>query len=141
MTSTAHRGPRPAYYQRIVLDGSETRADLLARGMPSRTVTRARTRGWYTTHYHTPQYPQEEGPGQFAALQNPYAFAMAQVQHVVRERAYSLPRQDLDDAIQDAVLWAWERRHCTHIADFVGYISTVIREKLRTRFARQGGVV
>ena len=141
MIPTAHHGPRPDSYQRIVLSGTDTRAELLARGLPYRTVTRALTQGWYTVNYHTPQYPQAEGPGQFAALQNPYGFASAQVRHVMRERVCALPRQDVEDAIQDAVLWAWERRHCTHIADFVGYISTVIREKLRKRFARQGGAV
>ena len=141
MTPTAHRGPRPEYCHRVVLRGTDTRADLLARGLPYRTVTRALTRGWYTINYHTPQYPQQEGPGQFAALQNPYGFARAQVQHVLRERACRLSTPDLEDAIQDALLWCWERRHCTHIADFVGYLSTVIREKLRKRLARQGGAV
>ncbi len=123
-----------------MLRGTETRAELLARGVPYRTVTRALTRGWYTVDYHAPQYPQEEGPGQFAALQNPYAFARAQVQHVLRERACRLEAYEaVEDCMQDALLWAWERRHCTHIVDFVGYIATVIREKLRKRLARQPG--
>jgi DNA-directed RNA polymerase specialized sigma24 family protein len=39
----------------------------------------------------------------------------------------------VEDAVQDALLWAWERRHCAHIADFPAYISTVIRQKLRQR--------
>ena len=141
MTPTAHHGPRPDYYQRVVLRGTETRADLLARRLPSRTASRALHRGWYTVNYHSPQYPQQEGPGQCAALQNPYAFASTQVRHVMHERACPLSTPDREDAIQDAVLWAWERRHCTHIADFPAYVSTVIREKLRKRLARQGGTV
>jgi hypothetical protein len=133
-----HRGPRPDYYQRIWLDGTETRADLLARGVPSRTVTRALKRGWYTQHYHRLQYPQDEGPGLFATLTNPYAFATAQVRHVLRTHAWGdVTPEDFEDAIQDALLWAWERRHCTHIADFPAYISTLIREKLRKRPRRR----
>ena len=40
-------------------------------------------------------------------------------------------REDFEDAVQDALLCAWERRHCAHITDFPGYLSAVIREKLR----------
>ena len=107
---------------------------LLARGVPYRTVTRALKQGWYTQHYHHLQYPQDEGPGLFATLQNPYAFATAQVRHVLRTHAWGdVAPEDLEDAVQDALLWAWERRHCTHITDFPAYISTLIREKLRKR--------
>jgi DNA-directed RNA polymerase specialized sigma24 family protein len=89
--------------------------------------------------YHRPtQYPQKEGPGLFPTLTNPYAFATAQVRHVLRAQGCGvLTREDVDDAVQDALLWAWERRHCAHIADFPGYISAVIREKLRKRSWRR----
>ncbi len=128
------RGPWPKHYRRIQLDGTETRADLLARGVPYRTVSKALKRGWYTQQYHHPQYPQDEGPGLFATLTNPYAFATAQVRHVLRAHAWGdVAPEDMEDAVQDALVWAWERRHCAHIADFPAYISTVIREKLRKR--------
>jgi hypothetical protein len=127
-----HRGPRPEHYRRIQLDGTETTADLRAQGVPARTARTAVKRGWYTQHYHHLQYPQEEGPGLFTTLQNPYAFATAQVRHVLRTHAWGdVTPEDLEDAVQDALLWAWERRHCRHITDFPAYISTVIREKLR----------
>ena len=72
-----------------------------------------------------------------AILTNPYAFAMAQVRHVWRTHAWStLTREDFDDAVQDELLWAWERRHCAYITDFPGYISAVIRGKLRRRECR-----
>jgi hypothetical protein len=129
-----HRGPRPEHYQRIWLDGTETTAELRVRGVPARTARTAVKRGWYTQHYHHLQYPQDEGPGLFATLTNPYAFATAQVRHVLRAHVWGeVTPEDLEDAVQDALLWAWERRHCTHIADFPAYISTVIREKLRKR--------
>jgi hypothetical protein len=128
------RGPRPEHYRRIQLDGTETTAELRARGVPARTARTAVKRGWYTQHYHHPQYPQDEGPGLFATLTNPYAFATAQVRHVLREQAWGdVTPEDVEDAVQDALLWAWERRHCRHIAHFPSYISTVIREKLRQR--------
>ena len=85
-----------------------------------------------------PQYPQDEGPGLFATLTNPYAFATAQVRYVLRTQAWgALPPEDFEDAVQDALLWAWERRHCAHLTapDFPGYISAVIRGKLRRRGA------
>ncbi len=102
MTPTAHRGPRHEHYQRILLDGTETRASLLGRGLPYRSVTRALKYGWYTRHYHQPQYPQEAGPGAFTQLQNPYAFATAQVQHVFRERACRL---EAYEAFEDGSCW------------------------------------
>ena len=121
-------------YQRIWLDGTETRADLLARGVPDRTVSTALKRGWYTQHYRRPQYPQDEGPGLFATLTNPYAFVTAQVRHVLRTHAWgAVALEDFEDIVQDALLWAWERRHCAHITDFPAYMSTVIRQKLRQR--------
>ena len=102
--------------------------------MPARTARTAVKRGWYTQHYYHLQYPQDAGPGLFAALQNPYAFATAQVRHVLRAHAWGdVAPEDLEDAVQDALLWAWERRHCAHITDFPAYISTLIREKLRQR--------
>jgi hypothetical protein len=129
------RGPRPEHYQRIWLDGTETTAALRARGVPARTARTAIKRGWYTRHYHQPRYPQAEGPGLFATLTNPYAFVTAQVRHVLRTHAGgAVAPEDLDDAVQDALLWAWERRHCPHITDFPAFISTVIREKLRQRY-------
>ena len=129
-----HRGPRPEHYRRIQLDGTETTAELRARGVPARTARTAVKRGWYTQHYHPLQYPQDEGPGLFATLHNPYAFATAQVRHVLRTHAWGdVTPEDLEDAVQDALLWAWERRHCAHITDFPAYISTLIREKLRKR--------
>src|SRR5438132_13398674 len=79
-----HRGPRPEHYLRIQLTGTETTAELRARGVPARTARTAVKRGWYTQQYHCPQYPQDEGPGLFATLSNPYAFATAQVRHVLR---------------------------------------------------------
>ena len=113
------RGPRPAHYQRLWLDGSETTAELRARGVPARTARTAVKRGWYTQHYHRPQYPQDEGPGLFATLTNPYAFVTAQVRHVLRTHAGgAVAPEDVEDAVQDALLWAWERRHCAHITDF-----------------------
>ena len=134
-SSLPQRGPRPEHYQRIWLDGTETTAELRARGVPARTARTAVKRGWYTRHYHQPQYPQAEGPGLFATLTNPYAFVTAQVRHVLRTHAGSaVPPEDLDDAVQDALLWAWERRHCPHITDFPAFISTVIRQKLRQRY-------
>ena len=39
------------------------------------------------------------------------------------------PREDFEDAVYDALLWAWERRHGAHMTDFPGYISAVTREK------------
>ena len=100
------------------------------------SVTRtAIKRGWYTLKYHNPQYPQHDGEGQFSALENPYAFATAQVRHVLRTHLQrGLPPEDFEDTVQDALVWAWERRHCQHIEEFPAYISTVIREKLRKRF-------
>src|SRR5207245_3540600 len=68
------RGPRPEHYQRIELQGTETTADLRARGVPERTARTAIKRGWYTLKYHHPQYPQQEGAGLFPTLENPYAF-------------------------------------------------------------------
>ena len=131
-------GPRPEHYQRIWLDGTETTADLCARGVPARTARTALKRGWYTQHYHRPQYPQDEGPGLFTTLTNPYAFATAQVRHVLRAHAWGdVAPEDVEDAVQDALLWAWERRHCAHITDFPAYISTVIRQKLRQRPRRR----
>jgi hypothetical protein len=128
------RGPRPEHYQRISLDGTETRADLRAQGVSDRTIRKALKRGWYTQHYTRPQYPQEDGPGLFATLQNPYGFATAQVWHVLRAQARTdVTPEDVEDLVQEALLWAWERRHCRHITDFPGYISTVIRQKLRQR--------
>ena len=133
-TPVPQRGPRPEHYRRIQLGGTETTADLRARGVPARTARTAIKRGWYTQHYHHLQYPQDEGPGLFATLQNPYAFATAQVRHVLRTHAWGdVAPEDLEDAVQDALLWAWERRHCAHIADFSPYISTLIRERLRQR--------
>ena len=130
-------GPRPEHYQRIWLDGTETTADLRARGVPERTARTAVKRGWYTRHYHHAQYPQDEGPGQFATLTNPYAFVTAQVRHVLRTEGWgALSPEDFDDAVQDALLWAWERRHCAHIADYPRYISVVIQRKLRRRGRR-----
>ena len=71
------------------------------------------------------QYPQEEGPGLFTTLTNPYAFVTAQVRHVLRAQAWrGVTPEDVEDAVQDALLWAWERRHCRHITDFPAYIST-----------------
>ena len=132
------RGPRPEHYQRIWLKGTETTADLRARGVPERTARTAVKRGWYTRHYHHRQYPQAEGPGLFATLQNPYAFATAQVGHVLRTDAWGdVTPEDFEDAVQDALLWAWELRHCAHIADFPSYISTVIRKKLQRRPRRR----
>ena len=128
------RGPRPEHYQRLWLDGTETAADVRARGVPARTARTALKRGWYTRHSHQPQYPQAEGPGLFATLQNPYAFVTAQVRHVLRTHAWgAVAPEDLEDAVQEALLWAWERRHCAPIADFPAYISTLIREQLRQR--------
>src|SRR6266851_10450613 len=83
-----HRGPRPEHYRRIQLDGTETTAELRARGVPARTARTAVKQGWYTQHYHRLQYPQDEGPGLFATLTNPYAFATAQVRHVLRMHAW-----------------------------------------------------
>ena len=84
------------------------------------------------------QYPQEEGPGLFTTLTNPYAFVTAQVRHVLRAQAWrGVTPEDVEDAVQDALLWAWERRHCRHITDFPAYISTVIRQKLRQRPKRR----
>ncbi len=132
-----HRGPRPEHYRRIPLDGTETTAELRARGVPATTARMAVKRGWYTLHYHHLQYPQDDGPGLFATLHNPYAFATAQVRHVLRTHAWGdVAPEDLEDAVQDALLWAWERRHCAHITDFPAYISTLIREKLRKRHRR-----
>lgn len=126
-------------YQRVWLYGTETTAELRARGVPARTARTAVKRGWYTLHYHQPQYPQAEGPGLFDTLVNPYAFVTAQVRHVLRTHAGgAVPPEDLEDAVQDALLWAWERRHCPHITDFPAFISTVIRQKLRQRY---GGCV
>jgi len=106
-TPVPQRGPRPEHYRRIQLDGTETRADLLARGVPYRTVSKALKRGWYTQQYHRPQYPQDEGPGLFATLQNPYAFVTAQVRHVLRAHTWGdVAPEDLEDAVQDALLWA-----------------------------------
>jgi hypothetical protein len=105
------------------------------RGVPERTARTAIKRGWYTLKYHNPQYPQHEGAGLFPTLENPYAFVTAQVRHVLRTHLQrGLPPEDFEDTVQDALLWAWERRHCQHIEDFPAYISTVIREKLRKRF-------
>jgi hypothetical protein len=45
-------------------------------------------------------------------------------------------RQTLQQAVAEGayrVSSAWERRHCAHRADSPGYISAVIREKLRQR--------
>ena len=130
-------GPRPEHYQRIWLNGTETTADLRARGVPERTARTAVKRGWYNLYYHHAQYPQDEGPGQFATLTNPYAFVTAQVRHVLRTEGWgALSPEDFDDAVQDALLWAWERRHCAHIADYPRYISVVIQRKLRRRGRR-----
>ena len=49
------RGPRPEHYRRIPLNGTETTADLRARGVPARTARTAVKRGWYTQQYHHPQ--------------------------------------------------------------------------------------
>ena len=99
---------------------------------------RAIKRGWYTLHYHHLQYPQDEGPGLFATFTNPYAFATTQVHHAWRTHAWSaLSREDFEDAVQEALLWAWERRHCAHLTNFPGYISAVIRVKLRKRLWRR----
>ena len=87
-TAGPHSGPRPEHYQRITLNGTETTADLRARGVPARTARTAVKRGWYTRHYLNPQYPQDEGPGLFATLTNPYAFATAQVRYVLRTQAW-----------------------------------------------------
>jgi DNA-directed RNA polymerase specialized sigma24 family protein len=58
------------------------------------------------------------------------------VRHVLRTHAGgAVAPEDLADAVQDALLWAWERRHCPHITDFPAYMSTVIRQKLRQRYA------
>ena len=119
---------------RIYLHGTETTADLRARGVPARTARTAVKRGWYTRHYLAPQYPQDEGPGLFATLTNPYAFATAQVRHVLRTQEWGrMTPEDFEDAVQNALLWAWERRHCAHLTapDFPAYISAVIRGKLR----------
>src|SRR5262245_46002832 len=129
-----HSGPPPEHYQRVYLNGTETTADLRARGVPERTARTAVKRGWYNLHYHHVQYPQDEGPGQFAALTNPYAFVTAQVRHVLRTEGWgALSPEDFEDAVQDGLLWAWERRHCTHIADYPRFISVVIQRKLRRR--------
>ena len=112
-------------------------ADFRARVVPERTARRAIKRGWYTLHYHHLQHPQDEGPGLFATLTNPYALATAQVRHVLCTQGWgALTREDFEDAVQEALLWAWERRHCAHLTapDFPAYISAVIRGKLR----RQG---
>ena len=54
-------------------------------------------------------------------------------------RRGTLTREDFEDAVQDAPLSAWERRHCAHIlaTNFPGYISAVIRVKLRKRSWRR----
>ena len=125
-------GPRPEHYQRIWLDGTETTAELRARGVPARTARTAVKRGWYTLSYHQPQCPQAEGPGLFATLTNAYTFAMAQMRHVLRTQDWgTLTRENLEDAVQDVLLWAWERRHGAHIlaTNFPGSISAVIRVK------------
>jgi hypothetical protein len=71
----------------------------------SRTARTTVKRGWYTQHYHHLRYPQDEGPGQFATLTNPYAFATAQVRHVLRTYAWgAMAPEDLEDAVQDALL-------------------------------------
>jgi hypothetical protein len=72
-TPVPHSGPRPEHYRRIQLNGTETTAELRARGVPARTARTAVKRGWYTQQYHCPQYPQDDGPGLFATLTNPYA--------------------------------------------------------------------
>ena len=119
--------------------GWGARQRLLPRGVPARTARTAVNRGWYTRHYLNPQYPQDEGPGLFPTLTNPYAFATAQVRHVLRTQDWgTLPPEDFEDAVQNALLWAWERRHCAHLTapDFPRYISAVIRGKLRRRGRR-----
>ena len=118
-------GVRPEHYQRIELTGNETTADLIARGVPERTARTAVKRGWYTLKYHHPQYPQDDGEGHFSSLENPYAFATAQVRHVIHTHLPTgIPPEDFEDTVQDALVWAWERRHCQHIEDFPAYIST-----------------
>ena len=83
------------------------------------------------------QYPQDDGPGLLPTLTNPYAFATAQVRHVLRTYAWgALTREAFEDAVQDALLWAWERRHGAHMMDFPGSISAVIRGRLRRRKGR-----
>ena len=93
---------------------ARTRATSTARSIP-------RTRAW-----------------PFATLTNPYAFATAASTHVFAGLGRLTP-EDFEDAVQDALLWAWERRHCAHIlaTDFPGYISAVIRVKLRKRSWRR----
>ena len=49
----------------------------------------------------------------------------------------TLTREDVEDAVQDVLLWAWERRHCAHMTDFPGSISAVIRATLRKRSWRR----
>ena len=61
--------------------------------------------GSYTRHFHSPQYPQDDGSSPFATLTNPYAFATTQVRHVLRtQECGALTREDFEDAVQDALL-------------------------------------
>ena len=54
-------------------------------------------------------------------------------------RRGTLTREAFEDAVQDALLWAWERRHCAHIlaTNFPSYLGAVIRVKLRKRAWRR----
>jgi hypothetical protein len=118
---------------RIPITDTDTPTSLAAQGLSRTSIWRALRRGWYTVNYHDPVFPQYDGAGGFATLEDPWSFAMSQVRYITRLWGLDglIPREALEDYAQEGLLKCWERRHTADVASFPAYFSTVIRRKVQ----------
>jgi hypothetical protein len=118
---------------RIPLADTDTPQSLAAQGLSRTSIWRALRRGWYTVEYHEPQFPQYEGAGGFAALNDPWSFAVSQVRHIVRLWSLDglITRESIEDYAQEGLLKCWERRHTPGVESFPAYFSTIVRRKVQ----------
>ena len=119
-------GPAMEGKQRIYLDGTETTAALLARGLPRSTIWDARRRGYYCPGYKVRAYPQDAGPGNFASLRNPYAFVVSILSKAIRYHGLCVEQDTFQDWTQSLLLECWRRRHAPHVRNFEAYAQVAL---------------
>jgi hypothetical protein len=118
--------------ERVYLTGTETIAELRARGIPESTAHAARHRGYYCPGYCKRAYPQHEGSGGYGELYDPEGFVISQLAQCVRLYRGHLDRATFDDWTQELLAECWYRRHATtHGGNPVGYFMVMIRGKVR----------
>ena len=126
---------------RVEILSSDTKELLLALGLGRTSVWRALKRGWITLDYHHDEAnSQDPGPGGFAQLKNPYAFAQSQVRHIFA--IWGIPEssnlwEKIDDFVQEGLLKCWELRHREGVRSFPAFFSTVIRRKVQDHLPRE----